>query len=273
MSPAAPMETPTERSIFLWDGPPPHSAKVDEFRPWLEPYLVEANRPRGAVIVCPGGGYGHRAPHEGTPVARRFNAAGLHAFVAQYRVAPHRHPAPILDAARAVRIVRSRAPEWGVEPERIAILGFSAGGHLACSVGVHFDEPCTQAGDALDEVSCRPNAMVLCYPVISSREFAHEGSIRNLLGPDAGEELWDWACLHEHVDARTPPTFLWHTAEDPGVPVENSLLFASRLSACKVPFELHVYAEGRHGLGLAPEDAHVATWADLAQEWLANMGW
>ena len=241
--------------------------------PWLEPHPVQTDRPRGAVLVCPGGGYGHRAPHEGSPVARRFNEAGIHGFVVQYRVSPHRHPEPIMDAARALRTIRSRADEWRVDPDRIAILGFSAGGHLAGSVGVHFDEDCTKAGDELDGVSCRPDAMILCYAVVSSQQFAHLGSFGNLLGPDAADEQRHYMSLEAHVAERTPPTFLWHTAEDPGVPVENSMLFASALSRCNVPFGLHVYPQRRHGLGLAPEEPHVATWAELACQWLAEMEW
>jgi len=267
------VEQPTDKSVFLWPGEPPKSQVKDGFRPWLEPYVLDAERARGAVLVCPGGGYGGRAPHEGAPIAKRLNQAGIHGFVAQYRVAPHRHPEPILDASRALRIIRHRAAEWRVRPDRIAILGFSAGGHLAGSAGVHADKECTKAGDELDVVSSRPDAMILCYPVISSQQFAHLGSFKNLLGPDAPEDLRRFMSLELHVSESTPPTFLWHTAEDAGVPVGNSLLFASALSRYKVPFELHVYPKGRHGLGLAPELPHVATWAELACQWLLEMGW
>ncbi|MDQ1255456.1 MAG: hypothetical protein QG656_47, partial [Candidatus Hydrogenedentes bacterium] len=177
------VEQPTDRSIFLWpEGKAPAQAADNDFRPWLEPYLVETGEPRGAVIVCPGGGYSGRAGHEGSPIAQMYNEAGLNAFVLQYRVSPNRHPAPISDAARAVRIVRERAAEWNVKPDHIAILGFSAGGHLTASLGVHFADVKYDGDDSA--VSCRPDALVLCYAVISSGKFGHRGSMENLLGPN-----------------------------------------------------------------------------------------
>ncbi|NOZ22966.1 MAG: alpha/beta hydrolase [Planctomycetes bacterium] len=262
-------EQPTERSIWLWP------EGQDDFRPWLDPYPVGSHGPRGAVLICPGGGYAGRARHEGIAVAERLNEAGLNAFVVHYRVAPHRHPAPLRDASRAIRMIRDRAEEWKVGPDRIAILGFSAGGHLAGSLGVHHGDPdASPAEDDLRHISNRPDALILCYAVLNAvSEFAHRGSMGNLLGPDAPEEMLRKMSLELHVTENTPPTFLWHTAEDPGVKVENSLLFAEALSRHGVPFELHVYPEGRHGLGLAPEDPHVATWMDLCCEWLKGMGW
>ncbi|OPZ08677.1 MAG: Acetylxylan esterase precursor [candidate division BRC1 bacterium ADurb.BinA364] len=191
----------------------------------------------------------------------------------QYRVAPNQHPAPLMDAKRAIRIVRSRAAQWNVDPEKIAILGFSAGGHLAGSLAVHWDEGDPQAADPLDRISARPDAAVLCYAVLSAGVHRHAGSFRNLLGPEPSSEMLAFMSLENHVDDRTPPTFLWHTAADAGVPVENSLVFAEALSAHKRPFELHVYPEGRHGLGLAPDDPHLATWSELCAQWLIGMGW
>jgi len=260
-----------EQSIELWPGTVPGSDVEDGFVPALDLYPVETDRPLGAVLVCPGGGYQGRAPHEGGAVARRFNAAGLHAFVVQYRVAPHRHPAPLLDAARAMRIIRQHAQEWQVHPDRIAVCGFSAGGHLAGSLGVYHAD--AKVGDDMDRIPCRPDALILCYPVITSGLHTHGGSFANLLGVDAPQDLREKMSLERQVSAETPPTFLWHTFDDPGVPVENSLLFAQALRQCGVPFELHVYPSGRHGLGLAPEAPHVATWAGLCCEWLAEMGW
>jgi len=261
------------RLVWLWEETPPASVMDDGFRPWMELYPVQTDQPRGAVLVCPGGGYANRAPHEAEPIARRFNAAGLHAFVVHYRVAPHRYPAALLDAARALRLIRHHAGEWRVKPDKVAILGFSAGGHLAASVGVYFDEGDPHAEDPAQCPSCRPDALVLCYPVISSREFAHLGSFRNLLGENPPQEMLDKLSLELHVGPRTPPTFLWHTVADAGVPVENSLLFAQGLRRHGIPFEMHLYPEGRHGLGLAPEDPHVATWMELCCQWLAGMGW
>lgn len=259
--------------LTLWPGEPPGSDVRDGFLPWLEAYPVETEAPRGAVLVCPGGGYGGRAPHEAAPVARRFNQAGLHAFVVHYRVAPHRHPAPLLDAVRAMRLIRHHAETWRVDRDHVAVCGFSAGGHLAASMGVHFDDPDVQTGDAFDSISGRPDASILCYPVISSDRFAHLGSFQNLLGPEASAAQLARMSLELQVSERTPPAFLWHTADDPGVPVENSLLFAQALHARGVPFELHVYPHGRHGMGLAEEDPHIATWVGLCCAWLGEMGW
>ena len=257
----------------LWPDAPPQSAPGDTFIPTLTPRLLETDKPLGAVIVFPGGGYGGRADHEKWPIAECFNKAGFHAFVLDYRVSPNRHPAPLMDAARAVRLVRENAAAWKVKPDKIAILGFSAGGHLAGSLSVFFDAGDPNAKDPVARQSSRPDAAVLCYPVISSGEFGHKGSFNNLLGPDATQEEKDKMSLERCVRPDTPPTFLWHTAEDSGVPVENSLLMARALHEKGVPFELHVYPHGQHGLGLAPKDAHVATWSTLCAEWLRGMGW
>ncbi|NQU42428.1 alpha/beta hydrolase [bacterium] len=243
------------------------------FRPFLEPFPIDTEEPRGAVLICPGGGYGGRAPHEGSVVARRFNADGFHAFVVQYRVAPHRYPAALQDVARALRIIRSRSAEWRVKPDHIAVLGFSAGGHLAGTSGVHFDEGDPAAADPIDRISCRPDALVLCYPVISSGEFGNQGSFNNLLGTDANEEMRTLLSLEKQVRPNTPPAFLWHTSDDSAVPVENSLLFAQALRRRQISFELHVLPNGRHGLGLAPDQPEVGVWVDLCSSWLKRMGW
>ncbi|HOU15984.1 MAG TPA: alpha/beta hydrolase [Anaerolineae bacterium] len=263
------MQPRSSNSLWLWPGEPPCSSPEDDAqRPWLERYPADTPDVRGAVLVCPGGGYNHRAAHEAEPIARRFNACGFHAFVVQYRVSPHRHPAPLLDASRALRLIRAHTDEWRVDPARIAVCGFSAGGHLAASLGVHYGMDVLNTGDDLDAISARPDALILCYPVITSGEFAHRGCFETLLGPDATPELLRLMSLERQVTPETPPTFLWHTAEDGGVPVENSLLFAAALHKHNVPFELHIYPYGRHGLGLASEDAHVATWAALCCAWL-----
>lgn len=262
-----------ENSIPLWKGRAPAASPDDDFRPCLEPYPMPGEAARGAVLICPGGGYANRAPHEAAPIAERYNDAGFHAFVVQYRVAPHRHPAPLLDAGRALRIIRKRATEWHVLPDKVAVCGFSAGGHLTASLGVHYGLDELNAGDALDAVSCRPDALILAYPVISARSFAHVGSYKNLLGEDPDPDLVALMSLENQVTKETPPTFLWHTADDQVVPVANSLAFAEALSKDHVPFELHIYPHGVHGLGLAPGDAHVATWMDLSIDWLRGMGW
>lgn len=247
--------------------------RTDDIRSYLVLYPMSAPVPRGAVLICPGGGYAGLAPHEAEPIARRVNACGLHAFVVMYRVAPHRHPAPLRDAARALRIIRRNAEAWRVRPDRIAVCGFSAGGHLAASLGVHWDRDELRGGDELDGVSARPDALILGYPVISSEAGVHRGSFRNLLGPAPAPDLRRLMSLEHQVTAETPPTFLWHTADDAVVPVENSLVFARALRDHDVPFELHVYPHGAHGLGLAGDDEHVATWMDLCCGWLRGRGW
>jgi len=267
-----PADNEVEKSE-LWEGVPPASAAGDDFRPWLERYPVRTQRPLGTVLVCPGGGYVGRAPHEAAPIAERFNASGMQAFVVQYRVAPNRHPAPLLDVSRAMRIIRHRAAEWQVDPTRIAVIGFSAGGHLTASLGVHYELPELSVGDDLDAISARPDALILSYAVISSGARAHRGSFENLLGPDASAEMIRKMSLELHVTEQTPPTFLWHTADDAVVPVENSLRFAAALRDHGVSFELHVYPSGVHGLGLAPAAPHTATWMELCCEWLHGMGW
>ena len=234
---------------------------------------MTGGEPHGAVVVCPGGGYGGRAPHEAAVIAERFNQEGVHAFVVHYRVAPSRHPAPIMDVSRALRMVRSRAAAWRVRADRIAVCGFSAGGHLAASRGVLSERYPFMAEDDLHALSNRPDAMILAYPVISSGPFGHRGSFENLLGPNAAPALLQEMSLELQVTPRTPPAFLWHTADDAAVPVENSLLLFEALRRHQVGAELHVYPSGPHGLGLAPDNPHIATWMSLCGQWLRGMGW
>ncbi|MEX0777706.1 MAG: alpha/beta hydrolase [Phycisphaeraceae bacterium] len=238
--------------------------------PNLTPCLLDDGKPHPLVLVLPGGGYGHLAPHEAEPVAQAFNAHGFHAAVLRYRLGPtHRHPLPLNDAQRAIRMIRARAAEWGVLDGRVAILGFSAGGHLASSATVHYDRFTAQDDDLVPAHSARPDAAILCYPVIDLEgKAAHTGSRRNLLGEQADAELVGRMSTHRHVNAQTPPTFLWHTADDGGVPVDNSLMFFSACRAHQVPAELHVYESGNHGLGLAPGQPYIATWVEHAAQFL-----
>ena len=221
--------------------------------PYVDTYINDPlfeGDARGAVIVVPGGGYEFVSDREGEAVALRFSAAGFHTFVLYYRVAPeYHHPCPVEDLARTVSLVRKHAAEWNVDPDNISICGFSAGGHLCAHLGVYWNDPELSAliGEANEQF--KPNQVVLGYPVITSSQFTHRGSFENLTQGDA--VLLEKLSLEKHVSADTPPTFLWHTAEDAAVPVENSLLFASALSANGVPFELHVYPHGPHGLSLA----------------------
>jgi acetyl esterase/lipase len=258
---------------MLWKGQPPASSPDDSFLPYLEIYPARGQEVRGAVLICPGGGYVNRASHEAAPIAERYRAAGFHAFVLQYRVSPNHHPAPLLDVSRAIRIIRQNAKDWSVDPDRIAVCGFSAGGHLTASIGVHYELDLLDTGGPLDAISCRPSALILCYAVISGKAFRHAGSFRNLLGPNPDSESQSLMSLEDHVDANTPPAFLWHTADDPAVPAANSFVFAESLGSNGVPYELHVYPTGAHGLGLAEATPHIASWMGLSVEWLHGMGW
>lgn len=251
--------------IPLW----PHTLSPEN--PTLTPFLVSGAQPRAAVVVCPGGGYGMRADHEGAPIARWLNSLGLHAFVCDYRVAPARHPAPLDDAQRAIRLVRHHATEWKINVNRVGILGFSAGGHLVCSTGNFGDDGDANSSDLVARQRGRPDAVIACYPVISSGEFAHRGSFNNLVGEDPVAQKA--MSLEFSVTPRNPPTFLWSTADDQAVPVENSLLYAAALRRHRVPFALHVYPHGDHGLGLASERATVSDWTHRCSHWLADLGW
>lgn len=254
--------------IELWPEGAPYATGVgDEDRPALTTYLVEDSK--GAVIVLPGGGYGMRADHEGHPIALWLNGIGISAFVLRYRVAPYSHPSPLLDAQRAIRYVRLHAAEWGIDERKIGILGFSAGGHLASTAATQFDEGDQEAADPIERMSSRPDAAILCYPVITMHSpYTHEGSRENLLGPNPDEAMVARMSSETRVTPNTPPTFIWHTSDDEAVPVENALLFAAALRRAGVPFDLHVYEKGHHGLGLAEGNDHVGTWSTVCGHWL-----
>ncbi|WP_438433240.1 alpha/beta hydrolase [Gorillibacterium sp. sgz500922] len=261
---------------LLWPlGAPNATGTGGEDKPALTPYLVggpEGGK-RAAVVVCPGGGYAMRADHEGEPIALWLNALGISAFVLRYRVAPYRHPAPLWDVQRAIRYVRSKAEEWQIDTGRVGVLGFSAGGHLASTAATHYDGGNAEAADPIERESSRPDLAVLCYPVISMRDgVTHEGSRENLLGPNPSEELLSAMCGEDNVTEDTPPTFLWHTSDDGAVSVQNSLRFASALHRHGVPFDLHVFEKGHHGLGLASEDEHVRSWTAVCGTWLKANG-
>jgi acetyl esterase/lipase len=239
--------------------------------------LPPADQANGAgVVVCPGGGYGGLASgYEGNEIAQWLNSFGVAGFVLKYRHkgTGYQHPAPLDDAQRAIRTVRSRASEFHVDPARIGILGFSAGGHLASSAGTHFDQGKADAKDAVDRVGCRPDFLVLCYPVISFvAPTTHQGSKKNLLGDNPDPKLVESMSSELAVTSDTPPTFLWHTDADSGVPPENSVLFYLALRKAKVPAELHVFEKGRHGLGLAQKEPGTRFWPELAQAWMRNHG-
>ncbi len=260
--------------IPLWpQGAPGATGTGPEDCPRLTPYLPAGKGPFPAVVVCPGGGYGGRAAHEGEPIARWLNTLGVAGLVLDYRVAPYKHPAPLGDAQRAIRLARARCAEFRVDPGRVGILGFSAGGHLAASAATIFDAGKPDATDPIDRQSCRPDALIACYPVITlTGPFVEPGSMKNLVGDPADAALRKFLSLQNRVTRLTPPAFLWHTSDDACVPVENSLLLASALGRHNVPFSLHVFHHGRHGLGLGEESPDVAAWTQLCARWLGGIG-
>jgi acetyl esterase/lipase len=261
----------TEPPIVLWpDGAPGAVGKAPTDIPTLTPYLAPKDKATGAaIIVCPGGGYSHLADHEGGPVAEWLNSIGVSAFVLKYRLGPtYHHPAPLQDAQRAIRTVRARAKEWGLDPQRIGILGFSAGGHLAATAGTHFAGGQADAADAVERVSSRPDILILIYPVITMGPLTHSGSKLNLLGKEPSADLMKLLSNEEQVTKETPPTFLVHTMTDTAVPVENSMMFAAALRRAGVPFEFHLYEQGRHGFGLAPTDPVLSSWPGRCADWL-----
>jgi acetyl esterase/lipase len=278
-APAAPQAKPNPNAepeaMLLWpDGAPGALGKDDADRPSLTIY--RARQPSGAsVIVAPGGGYGALASnHEGRQVANLLNAAGVTAFVLKYRLGPkYHHPIELGDAQRAIRLVRARAVELGIAPDRIGIMGFSAGGHLAATAGTHFDAGKPDAIDPIDRAGCRPDFLILAYPVISfDPAIAHSGSVKNLLGENPDPKLIDDLSNDLRVTSTTPPTFLFHTNADTGVVAENSVRFYLALRRAKVPAELHIFENGPHGVGLALGDPALSVWPVLLTNWLRARG-
>jgi acetyl esterase/lipase len=267
-------------SFSLWpDGAPGALGNGSNDVPTLTPFLPDPVKASGgAIVICPGGGYGGLADHEGSQYARWFNEMGIAGFVLKYRLgsAGYRHPAMLNDAARALRAVRARAGEWNVDPKRIGIIGSSAGGHLASTLVTHFDAGQPDSPDPIERVSSRPDLGILCYPVITMTDpHAHKGSRKNLLGTNPPPELIELLSNEKQVTKTTPPCFLWHTWEDNGVHIENAMMFAAALQAAHVRFEIHVYERGPHGLGLGtrewnPEARH--PWTRDCTFWLKERG-
>jgi len=264
-------------SVLLWPEGAPGALGADPAdKPKLTIYRADPAAANGAaVVVCPGGSYRALASdHEGRQVAQWLNTLGVSAFVLQYRVGPrYHHPVPLQDAQRALRLVRARARELAIDPARVGILGFSAGGHLAATAGTHFDEGRADAADPIERMGSRPDFMVLAYPVMSFvAPFAHGNSRQNLLGESPDPALEAQLSNETQVTPRTPPAFLFHTADDPGVPVENSVVFFEALHKAGVPAELHVFPHGPHGVGLASYDPVLSQWPKLCAAWLRAMG-
>lgn len=249
--------------IKLWGNEVPYFNKeYNQEEPALFAYPVDGSR--SCVIIIPGGAYAFIAgDHEGMDIVKAFNEQGVTAFLLRYRVAPYHHPVMQTDINRAVRVCRSLASTYGYDEDKIAVMGFSAGGHLAATAITHFDEG-IENGDEIDRISCRPNMGILCYAVINIGErFTHWGTTENLLGDNKDPALAAFMSAEKSVKDNTPPCFIWHTAADDAVPCENSLMLAAALSEKKIPFELHIYPEGRHGLGYTKaleESPHSAQW-------------
>ena len=271
---------------------PVELVKAGKYSPaTMDAYLLEeadhsAEGPLPALIICPGGGYEYVSEREGKPVALKFNSLGFHTFVLHYHTAPFEYPTALCELASAVRQVRDNAEEWNIDPERIAVAGFSAGGHLAASLCTGYKKEWLLGSIDATPEDIMPNACVLSYPVITSGEFGHQGSFENLLGmhTDADkakkykQDLLELCTLDKHVTEDVPPTFLWHTYEDSSVPVENSLLYLAALCNCGVLAEFHMFPFGRHGLALATEETangdetaikeECAVWPEMAARFL-----
>lgn len=265
-------------SISLWPAGAPGAVGVTPAdQPAITPYFPAPDHATGTgVIVYPGGGYSHLATDkEGTQVAHWLNSLGVAAFVVRYRLGPRYHsPSMQQDALRAVRVVRAHARAWHLAPDRIGVIGFSAGGHMASTAGTHFDAGDARSADPVERASSRPDFMMLAYPVITMTEpYAHRGSRTELLGGAPSTADVEAASNELHVTAQTPPTFLVATSDDATVPVENSLMFYRALHEARVPAELHLFEHGHHGFGLAATDPVLSRWPALAAAWLGAHGW
>jgi acetyl esterase/lipase len=276
-APAPPPIPPSGEAIPLWvEGAPAAKGRGEKHTPSITPHWPEPGTATGvSIVVCPGGGYGGLAlDHEGDQIAAWLNAHGVAAFILRYRHAPdYQHPAPLMDARRALRTVRAHAAAWNLDPNRIGMMGFSAGGHLTATAGTQFEPGHPQAPDAVERESSRPDFLILGYPVITLADpYTHAGSRKNLLGSQPDEMLVEALSAENRVSSETPPTFLVHTTEDEAVPVQNSLLFYAALVRQGVPAELHVFERGRHGLGLAREDLGMSAWPAQCVTWLRLRG-
>lgn len=250
------------------------------FMPTLTACLIDGDptkkEVRPAVMIVPGGGYMYVGYREGERIALNFATAGFHTFILNYAAHPHTHPLPLLNIARAIEIIRENAGEWGVSPDKIAVCGFSAGGHLCASISTLWNDTEIFGDDEDRNKLHRPDFSVLCYPVISCDEYAHKDSFMTLTGQEEKTPLWDKLSLEKRVDDNTPPAFIWHTGEDAGVPAENSLLYAMALRKHNIPVELHIYQDGPHGMACVSDETFWKVdkftrnypWIKQAIEWL-----
>lgn len=287
------MITAQVNTIPLWPKEIPNSQASDEVEtygdrdikwitkvqvPDIAVYLPTEKIATGqAVLICPGGGYtGLAYDWEGVDIAKWLNTKGIAGFVLKYRlpksesVVTPRH-APLMDAQRAMRIIRQHAEEWHLDPDKIGVMGFSAGGHLASTLTMHHDDELVTNYDALDTIGAHPNFQILIYPVITfSAADRHNGSKENLIGKESNEDLIFHYSNENHVTENTPPTFLLHATDDEAVPVENSLLMYAALKNHKVPVEMHIYPFGGHGFALALGMDYLESWTDRLGDWLKN---
>lgn len=264
-------------TVLLWpNGAPGARGDTDADKPALTVYPVGGEQKvRTGILVIPGGGYVNLAiDHEGYQIAAWLNSYGITAFVLRYRVGPkYRHPIELGDAQRAIRYLRAHCNEFGIQPQRIGVWGFSAGGHLASSTGTHFDAGNNNSSDPIEHQSSKPDFMILAYPVITFEEpYLHRGSRDALLGPHPDAALVQLLSNERQVTKETPPTFLFHTSDDDVVPVQNSIEFYLALRHVGVPAEMHIYQHGKHGVGLARNDPQLASWPDLLADWLKARG-
>jgi acetyl esterase/lipase len=264
----------------LWTGDAPGALGKDaKDIPTLTPYFAPPGKATGAsFIICPGGGYAQLAPHEGFQYAIWLNEQGVTAFVLKYRLGSngYLHPAMMQDVQRAIRYVRANAEKWNLDPNKIGVMGSSAGGHLASTALTHFDAGNPAAADPIDRVSSRPSLGILCYAVITMGPDTHAGSKRYLLGENPDPALVELLSNEKQVTANTPPAFIFHTYEDSAVKVENALEFAAALRRNKVPFALHIYPKGGHGMGLGSaqwDPANRHPWTYDCALWLKEQGY
>lgn len=263
------------KNIKLWDNPPFYDENITNKEnigcPSMDTYFIEDGKKHSCMIICPGGGYSHRADHEGGNVAKALNEQGVSAAVVNYRVAPYHHPTELSDAKRALRYVRFYADEYNIDTSKIGIMGFSAGAHLACIAAEYYDKFELPVSDEIDKISARPDALGLCYPVITAGEkISHTGSMNCLLG-EKTEYQEDMSC-EKNIRSDMPPVFLWHTFADASVDCRNSLIMAARLKENNVPCELHLFPDGKHGSDLAIGIEGTEQWFALYINWLKRNG-
>jgi len=259
------------KSIDIW-GDIEYKYKRDGFIPTLDSYILKGDRKRPAIIVCPGGGYTHLSEREGEAIAIQYNAMGYHAFVLNYSVIPRKHPQPLLDLSRSICLLRENAESFNIDSDSIAVIGFSAGGHLAACMGAHWNKPYLLKQEGITKGLNKPNALILCYAFITEKGIPID-YFKRILEEDAPKSAYDEMSIENNITEDMPPCFIWHTLTDEKVPVENCLLLANALRQKNVPFELHIYPEGPHGMALAtPETGKlqkgVESWMELCKTWL-----